>query len=71
MKTENISLKGTITASHGNGFYRVECKDLPNSVICKLSGKMSKGYNKPEVGDNVKFEISQTDLTKGRITHKW
>ena len=67
MKTENVKLTGNITAAHGNGFYRVTCDKLPNGVICTLAGKMSKGFNKPDVGDNVKFEVSPTDLTKGRI----
>jgi len=71
MKTENVKLTGNITAAHGNGFYRVQCDKLPNGVICTLAGKMSKGYNKPDVGDNVKFEVSPTDVSKGRIIAKW
>lgn len=71
MKTVNIKLKGNIIAAHGNGFYRVSSDKIPNDVICTLAGKMSKGFNKPDVGDFIEFEVSHIDMTKGRIIRKW
>ena len=71
MKTENIKVKGNITAMHGNGFYRVKVDKFPTDVIATLAGKMSKSFNKPEVSDYVDVELSPTDLTKGRIVKKW
>jgi len=71
MKTVNLKLKGNIIAAHGNGLYRVKAEKFTNEVICTLASKVSKGYNKPDIGDTIEFEVSPLDLTKGRITKKW
>lgn len=71
MKTQNVKLTGNIISALGNGFYKVHIPKIAKDVICTLAGKMSKGYNKPGVPDNVEIEVSPTDFTKGRIVKKW
>ena len=47
--------------------FRVEL-DNGHQVLAHISGKLRMNYIKILPGDKVKLELSQYDLTKGRIT---
>ena len=69
-KQANIELDGTITQALSNAMFRVELEN-GHEVVAHISGKMRKFYIKLLPGDKVKLEMSQYDLTKGRITFRY
>lgn len=69
MKTSVLTLTGIIKKILPNAQYHVEIKDIPDWVLCYISGKMSRNHIKPSLEDKVKVEMSPTDATKGRIVH--
>jgi translation initiation factor IF-1 len=69
-KQANIELDGTILESLSNAMFRVELEN-GHVVIAHISGKMRMHYIKILTGDKVKLEMSQYDLSKGRITYRY
>ena len=65
-KTQPIIAQGVVTEALPNAMFRVELENGYN-ILCVASGKMRKNYIKIIVGDKVKVEMSQYDLSKGRI----
>jgi translation initiation factor IF-1 len=53
-----------------NAVFRVEL-DGGHRVMAHIGGKMRKHYIRVLVGDRVRIELSEYDLTKGRITWKY
>jgi translation initiation factor IF-1 len=53
-----------------NAVFRVEL-DSGHRVMAHIGGKMRKHYIRVLVGDRVRIELSEYDLTKGRITWKY
>lgn len=53
-----------------NAMFRVE---LPNTheVLAHISGKMRMHYIKILPGDRVLVELSEYDLTRGRVTYRF
>lgn len=66
---ETITLDGKIVDTLPNAMFRVELEN-GHTVLAYLSGKMRKYYIRVLLGDRVKVELSQYDLTKGRITYR-
>lgn len=65
----NLKVTGTVTQSLGSSRFSVELENK-HSVLCVLSGKMRINFIKIIPGDTVELELSQYDLTKGRINKR-
>ncbi len=61
--------EGEVTEALPNTLFRVAIKD-GQLFLCHLSGKLRMNYIKIIPGDRVKFEVSDYDKTKGRITYR-
>ena len=66
-KEDVIEVEGVVVESLPNTMFKVELKN-GHQVLAHISGKLRMNYIKILLGDNVKLELSQYDLTKGRIT---
>ena len=62
-----VELSGTVIRPTGGGFFLVQT-DV-GEVLAKPNGKISKN-NIRILADKVTLEVSQYDLTKGRITYR-
>jgi len=71
MKKGLISLTGTIIKLLPNAYYLVKADKTDSEVLCRLSGQMTKFFIKPVEKDRVSIEVSETDLTKGRIMKRF
>ncbi len=60
---------GEVTEALPNTLFRVKTED-GQIFLCHLSGKMRMNFIKIIPGDHVKFEVSEYDKTKGRITYR-
>ena len=69
VKEQAIEIEGEVTEALPNTFFRVQL-DEAHSVLCKLSGKMSRRWIRVNPGDRVRVELSPYDLTRGRITFR-
>lgn len=65
--TNAIEVEGKVLEVLPGGQFRVE---LPNKhiVTAHVSGKLRMNYIRILAGDTVTLELSEYDLTKGRIT---
>lgn len=61
--------EGEVTEALPNTLFRVATYD-GQIFLCHLSGKLRMNYIKIIPGDKVKFEVSDYDKTKGRITYR-
>lgn len=68
-KEEKIEVEGTVIEALPNTQFTVEL-DNGHKVLAYLSGKMRKFYIRILLGDRVKVEMSQYDMTRGRITYR-
>ncbi len=66
-KEDVIEVEGVVIESLPNTMFKVELKN-GHQVLAHISGKLRMNYIKILPGDKVKLELSQYDLTKGRIT---
>ena len=60
---------GEVTEALPNTLFRVKSAE-GQIFLCHLSGKMRMNYIKIMPGDQVKFEVSDYDKTKGRIVYR-
>lgn len=69
-KKDAIEVEGTVTEPLPNAMFRVE---LPNghNVLAHISGKIRLNFIKILPGDRVIVELSEYDLTRGRITYRF
>ena len=67
---DKLTMEAVVTEALPNAMFRVK---LPNDVIVLgyVSGKMRMNYIRILPGDRVKVELSQYDLTRGRITYRY
>jgi translation initiation factor IF-1 len=68
-KEDNLRRTGTVTKIHGST-YEIVDNDTQMKVLCTMSGKMRMHSIKLTLGDQVEFEMSVYDLTKGRIVFR-
>ena len=68
-KQSNIEIDGTIVEALSNAMFRVELEN-GHIVTAHISGKMRMHYIKILPGDRVRIEMTEYDLTKGRITYR-
>src|SRR5690606_35319215 len=66
---EVIKLVGKVVEALPNTQFRVELEN-GHTVLCHISGKMSKHYIRLVPGDKVEVELTLYDLTKGRISFR-
>ena len=69
-KQKHIEQDGVIIEALSNAMFRVELEN-GHILVAHISGKMRMHYIKLLPGDKVKLEMSQYDLTKGRITFRY
>jgi translation initiation factor IF-1 len=69
MADECIRVDGVVKELLPNTMFRVE---LPNGhrLLAHISGKMRQHFIRILPGDTVTLEMSQYDLTKGRIIYR-
>jgi len=67
---DKIEVEGEITEALPSTMFRVEVEG-GHDVLATISGKMRKHYIRILPGDKVKVELSQYDLTRGRITYRY
>jgi translation initiation factor IF-1 len=68
-KEEAIKLDAVVKEVLPNGFFRVELEN-GHDILAHVSGKMRMNYIKILPGDVVTIEMSQYDLSKGRILER-
>ena len=69
-KEDTIEVQGTIVEPLPNAMFRVAL-ETGHKVLAHISGKMRMHYIKILPGDKVTVELSQYDLTRGRITYRF
>ena len=69
-KQSAIEQEGVIVETLPNAMFKVELEN-GHVIIAHISGKMRMNYIKILPGDRVKVEMSQYDLTKGRISFRY
>jgi len=69
---DHIQIKGIVTETLPNGKFRVEMENNPeHKILAHISGKMRRNRIRVLPGDKVLVEVSQYDLTKGRIVFRY
>lgn len=66
-KSSAIEVEGKVLEVIPGGQFRVELENK-HIVIAHVSGKLRMNYIRILPGDTVTLELSEYDLTKGRIT---
>ncbi len=66
-KEDVIEVEGTVSEALPNTLFKVKLEN-GHEILAHISGKLRMNYIKILPGDKVKVELSQYDLTKGRIT---
>ena len=71
-KTEAISIEGVVVKALPNAMFMVEAEvgEEKHRARCTIAGKMRKYYIRILPGDKVQIELSQYDLSRGRITYR-
>lgn len=67
MSKEVIEFTGIVKEVLGGSMFRVEVAEVPNLLLCHLSGKMRLNKIRIILGDRVDVVVSPYDLSKGRI----
>ena len=68
-KEEAIKVDAVVKDVLANGFFRVALEN-GHEVLAHVSGKMRMNYIKILPGDVVTIEMSQYDISKGRILYR-
>ena len=66
-KDDVIEVEGVVVDALPNANFKVRLEN-GHEVLAHISGKLRMHYIKILPGDKVKLELSNYDLTKGRIT---
>ena len=68
-RAERIETEGVVTEALPNAMFKVE---LPggHKVLAHASGKIRLNFIRILPGDRVKVELSQYDLSRGRIIYR-
>lgn len=69
-KQEVLSFTGVVIEVLPNALFRVQLEHMTESVLCHISGKMRKNHINVLIDDSVDIEMSQYDMTKGRIVFR-
>ena len=66
-KKDVIEVFGTVVDAQPNAMFKVKLEN-GYEVLAHISGKIRMNFIKIIPGDRVKVELSQYDLSRGRIT---
>ena len=66
-KKDVIEVFGTVVEAQPNAMFKVRLEN-GFEVLAHISGKIRMNFIKISPGDRVKVELSQYDLSRGRIT---
>jgi translation initiation factor IF-1 len=69
-KDDIIELVGAVEEVLPGNMFRVKVENIPNLLLCYLSGRLKQNKIRIILGDNVRVEVSPYDLTKGRVTYR-
>ena len=69
-KKDKIEVEGVVKESLPNAQFRVELAN-GHEVLAHISGKMRMHYIRILPGDRVLVELSEYDLTRGRVTYRF
>ena len=69
-KQDVIELEGTVLDTLPNAMFKVELEN-GHEILAHVSGKIRMNYIRILPGDKVTVEMSQYDLTRGRITYRY
>jgi len=69
-KEDAIEVMATVIEPLPNAMFRVELENK-HQVLAHISGKMRKNFIRILPGDKVAVELSQYDLTRGRIVYRY
>ena len=69
MKEEKLIVEGKVIETLPNTMFRVEIEG-GHVILTHLCGKMRMNYIKILPGDRVRVEMSQYDLSRGRIIYR-
>jgi len=69
-KEEGIQIEGTVVEALPNATFRVELEN-GHKLLAHISGKMRMHFIKILPGDKVTVEMSQYDLSRGRIVYRY
>jgi|TARA_B100001057_G_scaffold277523_1_gene277796 translation initiation factor IF-1 len=69
-KDDIFKINGTVETVLPGGMFRVKLEN-GHEVLGHLSGKMRKNHIRILENDKVDMELSQYDLTKGRIVYRY
>lgn len=69
VKKAAIEVEGKILEVLPGGQFRVELENK-HTVVAHVSGKIRMNYIRILPGDTVVLELSEYDLTRGRITYR-
>ena len=69
MKTQLITVEGTVVEDLSNCKYKVEL-DNGTEITAYIAGKLRKNNIRIIGGDKVELELSPYDLYNGRITYR-
>ncbi len=68
-KKASIEVEGKVLEVLPGGQFRVELENK-HTVVAHVSGKIRMNYIRILPGDTVVLELSEYDLTRGRITYR-
>ena len=69
-KDDIFKINGTVETVLPGGMFRVKLEN-GHEVLGHLSGKMRKNHIRILENDKVDMELSQYDLTKGRLVYRY
>ncbi len=65
-----IEVEGSVIETLPNANFKVAL-DNGHEILAYLSGRMRKHYIRILLGDRVRVELSEYDLSRGRITYRY
>lgn len=69
-KQGKIIKEGVVIETLPNTFFRVKLDNEEREITAHLGGRMRLNYIRVLLGDRVRVEMSEYDMTKGRIVHR-
>ena len=66
-KEDVLELEGTVLEALPNAMFQVELAN-GHQILAHISGKLRMNFIRILPGDKVTVELSQYDITRGRIT---
>ncbi|GHW02384.1 translation initiation factor IF-1 [candidate division SR1 bacterium] len=66
-----LELDGEVIEVLPAGKFKVKLKEMNLEMICYKAGRMKQAHISIIAGDTVKIEVSQYDMSQGRITYRY